>query len=206
MILTNVLPIAYLLVRPPISDQSKVITETKRISRSSRLGFGRVAYTPNPYKIRGVFKKRPNFLNSAPTSIESALRLLTAPSVRFWKQIAICPVSLWELVVELHPLNWTRAQAVRRISEKKSQWKSLKNNVCVRNFAANLVKFYRHFNCLTKHTGRTIWAERSPLGGLSFLKMAECRSVKIPGLDDLPHQQKTTMSREFVLWFVEIVV
>jgi len=83
MILTNVLPIAYLLVRPPISDQSKVITETKRISRSSRLGFGRVAYTPNPYKIRGVFKKRPNFLNSAPTSIESALRLLTAPSVRF---------------------------------------------------------------------------------------------------------------------------
>ena len=33
--------------------------------------------------IRGVFKKRPNFLNSAPTSTESALRLLGAPSVRF---------------------------------------------------------------------------------------------------------------------------
>jgi len=32
---------------------------------------------------RGVFKKRAYFLNSAPTSTESALRLLSAPSVRF---------------------------------------------------------------------------------------------------------------------------
>ena len=66
-------------------------------------------------EIRGAFKKRPNFLNSAPISIESALRLLSAPSVRFWQQTVICPVSLWALVVELHPLNWARAQAVRRI-------------------------------------------------------------------------------------------
>jgi hypothetical protein len=35
------------------------------------------------FEVRGVFKKRPNFLNSAPTSKESALRLLSAPSVRF---------------------------------------------------------------------------------------------------------------------------
>ena len=28
----------------------------------------------------------------------------------------ICPVLLWALVVELHPLNWARAQAVRRIN------------------------------------------------------------------------------------------
>ena len=47
--------------------------------------------------IRGVFKKKPNFLISAPTSTESALRLLSAPSVRFWQQTAICPVSLWAL-------------------------------------------------------------------------------------------------------------
>jgi len=53
-----------------------------------------------------VFKKRPNFLNSSPTSKEGALRLLSAPSGRFWQQTAICPVSLWALVVELHPLNW----------------------------------------------------------------------------------------------------
>jgi len=33
------------------------------------------------YKIRGVFKKRLNSLNSAPTNIESALRLLSEPSV-----------------------------------------------------------------------------------------------------------------------------
>jgi hypothetical protein len=62
-----------------------------------------------------VFKKRPKFLNSSPTSTEDALRLLSAPSGEFWQQTAICPVSLWALVVELHPLNWSRAQAVRRI-------------------------------------------------------------------------------------------
>ena len=35
------------------------------------------------FDVRGVFRKRRNFLNSAPTSIESALQLLSAPSVRF---------------------------------------------------------------------------------------------------------------------------
>ena len=29
------------------------------------------------------------------------------------------------------------------------------------------------------------------MSGLSILKRAECQSVKIPGLDDLPHQQMT---------------
>jgi hypothetical protein len=68
--------------------------------------------------IRGVLKKRLNFLNSAPTSTESVLRLLSAPSIRFWQQTAICPVSLWTLFVELHPMNWARTQAVSRISDK----------------------------------------------------------------------------------------
>jgi hypothetical protein len=69
--------------------------------------------------LRGVFKKRTNFLNSAPTSTESALLLLSAPNVRFWQQTAVCPVSLWAFVVELRPPNWARAQAVRRISDKE---------------------------------------------------------------------------------------
>jgi hypothetical protein len=60
--------------------------------------------------------KRPNFLNSYPTSREDAIRLLSSPRGRFWQQTAICPVSLWALVVELYPLNWARAQAVRRIN------------------------------------------------------------------------------------------
>ena len=51
--------------------------------------------------IHGVFKKRPNFLNSAPTGTGSALRLLSTPSGRFWQQTAICLVSLWPLVAEL---------------------------------------------------------------------------------------------------------
>jgi hypothetical protein len=67
-----------------------------------------------------VFKKRPNFLNSAATSKEGALRLLSAPSGRFWQQNAICPISLWALVVELQLLNWARAQAVRRINPTNS--------------------------------------------------------------------------------------
>jgi hypothetical protein len=40
-----------------------------------------------------VFKKRPNFLNSAPTSIERALRLLSAPSVCLVKQLkCLCKI------------------------------------------------------------------------------------------------------------------
>jgi hypothetical protein len=37
----------------------------------------------NDGKIRGQFIKRQNFLNSAPTSTQSALRLLSASSLRF---------------------------------------------------------------------------------------------------------------------------
>jgi hypothetical protein len=76
-------------------------------------------------------KKRPNSLNCEPTSIESALRLLSAPSVRFWQRTAICPVSLWALVIELHPLNWAYAQAVRRISDKVTMKESVCVYVCV---------------------------------------------------------------------------
>jgi hypothetical protein len=45
---------------------------------------------------------------------------LSAPSGRFWQQTAICPVSLWASVVEPHLLNWTLAQAVRRINPTNS--------------------------------------------------------------------------------------
>jgi hypothetical protein len=69
-----------------------------------------------------VFKKRPNVLKSAPTSTEDVLRLLSAPSDRFWQQTAICPVSLWSLVVELHPRNWVLARAVRGINPTNSLW------------------------------------------------------------------------------------
>jgi hypothetical protein len=81
-------------------------------------------------RIRGVFKKRLNFLNSVPTSTDSTLQLLSAPSVRFWQQTAICPVALWALDVELHLLNWARDQAVCRISDKLTT-KELEECVCV---------------------------------------------------------------------------
>jgi hypothetical protein len=38
---------------------------------------------PSKLDVRSVFIKRPNFLSSAPTSKEIALRLLCAPGVRF---------------------------------------------------------------------------------------------------------------------------
>ena len=36
----------------------------------------------------------------------------------FDNKLPFPPVSLWALVVELHPLNWARGQAVRRISKR----------------------------------------------------------------------------------------
>jgi len=132
---------------------------------------------------------------------------LFAPSSRFWQQTAICPVLLWALVVEVHSLNWACAQAVRWISYKLTTRELVEQRVCVWHFVANLVKILqRHFNCLIKHTGRTVWAERVAMSGLSILKRAERWSVKIPGLDDLPHQQTMNMSGQFMLWFVEIIV
>jgi hypothetical protein len=58
--------------------------------------------------------KKTELFKSAPTSTEGALRLLRG---KFWQQTAFCPVSLWALVVKLHPLNWARAHAVRRINQ-----------------------------------------------------------------------------------------
>ena len=126
-----------------------------------------------------------------PTSTESALWLLSAPSVRFWQQTAICPILLWVLVVELHLLNWARARAVHWISDKVTMKELEERCVYEWNFAANLVKILqRHLTCLTKHTGRTVWAKRSAMSGLSILKRAECWSVKFPGLDDFPHNKQ----------------
>ena len=80
--------------------------------------------------ILGTFKKRPNFLNSAPASPEFALRLLSTPSIRFWQQTAICPVLLWALLVELPPLNWTCVQAVHPISDNERAWRTCCVKVC----------------------------------------------------------------------------
>ena len=75
-------------------------------------------------------------------------------------------------------------------SDNERAWR-----MCVWNFATNLVwSLQRHFSCLTKHMGRTVWSEHRAMSGLSILKRAECRSVKTPGLDDLPHKQTMTMT------------
>jgi len=114
--------------------------------------------------------------------------LLSAPSVRFWKQTAICPVSLWALVVELHPLNWARPQAVRRISDKVTIKELEEQRVCGWNFAANFVKILqRHFNCLTKHE---VWSVHSD-------NYSHCC---LPGRNatDIRYEASGTLKKEYV--------
>jgi hypothetical protein len=103
-------------------------------------------------KIWGMTKKRRTFLKSAPNRRPNALRLLSAPSVRFWQQTAICPISLWELVVELHPLNWARVQAVRRINDKVTM-KELEDQLVCEMLLQTWEKFYRDFQLLNPAYG-----------------------------------------------------
>jgi hypothetical protein len=96
--------------------------------------------------VRGVFKKRQNFLNNTPTSFESALWLLSTHSVWFWQQTAICPISLRALVVELHPLNWVRARAVCRISDNVTMKELEEQRLCVKIFCTLGKHFTETFN------------------------------------------------------------
>ena len=100
--------------------------------------------------LRGVFKKRPNFLNSAPTGTESALWLMSAPSIRFWQQTAICPISLWALIVELYLLNWAHAHLFMGLLTMKE---IEEQRVCVK-FCCNLGKnFTETFQLLNQAYG-----------------------------------------------------
>jgi hypothetical protein len=65
-----------------------------------------------------------------PTSKDSALWLLSEPSVSFGQETVICPVLLWVLVIEWHLLNWAYAQAVCQISDKVTM-RELEEHVCV---------------------------------------------------------------------------
>jgi len=112
--------------------------------------------------LRGVFKKRPNCLNSAPTSKESALRLLSTPSVRFWLQTAVCPVSPWALIFEPHPLNWARAQAVRRISDKVTMKELEEQRVCVK-FCCKLGKNFMGMMLKPRWNRRSGWGKNNIL-------------------------------------------
>ena len=113
----------------------------------------KLARTGDIANIHGVFKKRRDFLNSAPTGTGSALRLRSAPSGRLWQQTAICLVSLWPLVAELHPPKWARAQAVRRISDKVTMKEPEEQRVCVK-FCCKLGKnFTETFQLLNQAYG-----------------------------------------------------
>jgi hypothetical protein len=96
----------------PPSAVPHVKYSTRKLQHSARNGVTGDIHFIIKHGIRGVFKKRPNFfLNSAPTSTESALRLLSAPSVRFWQQTAIC----------IHYV-----QAVKVFSSFAAQWPTVR--------------------------------------------------------------------------------
>ena len=132
-------------------------------------------------------QKKTELFNSSPTSIVDTLRLLSAPSGRFWQQTAICPVPLWALVVELHPLNWAHAQAVCRINPTNSLKDLLHPlfcnvRTCYRQGVFILQAFLRH-----KHVTLRFW-----------YCCTHQRNVRI--LDSFP-MIKQHLWIDFVRWF-----
>jgi hypothetical protein len=143
-----------------------------------------------------VFKKRPYYADGAQIAIVSKMWLLRFLSGKFWRQTAVSPHST------ACSICWATASDVRI-----QLCNSLRNNACVWNSASNFGKrLWKHLNHWSKFTGRNVWVVRNTKSGLRVSKRVEHQSVRTRGLDDLPHQQMTAMSREFVRWFVEIVV
>jgi len=159
--------------------------------------------------VRGVFKKRPNFLNSTPTRTESA-------RCGYWAHLTSgfdnkLPFVLFQYEhYSSSYIRWT--EHVRKLFvglATKWQWKSLKINVwvCVWKLCCKLGKsFTETFHLRNQAYGEDCmsrtqcceWFKRFKEGRMS---VGEDRR---PG--QLPHQQTTTMLREFLLWFVEMVV
>jgi hypothetical protein len=67
-----------------VTDMHRVLTELNILDKADS-GNGTLEYTS--------VQKRPNFLNSSPTNIRAALRLLGAPNGRVLQQTAIFPAS-----------------------------------------------------------------------------------------------------------------
>jgi len=139
--------------------------------------------------IKAMFKKRPNFLNSMPTSIESALRLLNTPSVRFWQQN---PISLWALVFELHPLKWAHAQAVCRISDKVTM-KELEEQCACMKFCCKLGKHFTQTFQLLNQAYREDCMSQSPWPKKSQLIWSKFKVMLVVFFD-----WKGTVRHEFV--------
>jgi hypothetical protein len=93
------------------------------------------------------------------------VRVMSVCCIRIEVELAIWPVSLWALVVELHPLNGAHAQAVRRISDKVAMKELEEQCVCVK-FCCELGKnFTETFQLLNQAYGedgeRVSWIKKS---------------------------------------------
>ena len=87
------------------------------------------------------------------------------------------------------------------------EWRILKSNVFVWNSVSNWEKSLRRlFRCCNRLMGRTVWAVRNVMSGISVSNRAERPSKMVPNLDGLLRQQATITLRKCVLWYVKIVV
>ena len=78
--------------------------------------------------------------------------------------------------------------------------------VCVKfciKLGKSATETWKIFN---KPSETNVWAERSVLSGTVVSKQEERRLMKISEVDDLPRQQTTFTSMQFVIWFSKIAV
>jgi hypothetical protein len=95
----------FLLLQIPVNQRHGIWSRGslwERVSEMCVTAAGRKSASKN---IRLCSKKRPNFLNSSPTSTEGALRLLGAHSGRFWHQA----------VLQINPTNSLCTCSVQRM-------------------------------------------------------------------------------------------
>jgi len=136
------------------------------------------------YKIRGLFKKRPNFLNSAPTSTERA-----APTERTYRHVLTtnCHLSHFAMSISRRATSaelstcWSCSSVWWQFDNERA-WRT----TCVWNFAENLVKILQtHFICLTKHTARTVWAECSAMCYDLKSKLKSCVKLTFASIKEI---------------------
>ena len=150
-----------------------------------------------------MLKKIPNFADGMQIAIVSERRLLWFHSGIFWQQTAVSCIPLHAVFVELQSQKWAGASHVRWIQ----LCNSLRNNVCVWNSASNFGKrLWKYLNHWSKFTERNSMSYTQCYEWFNIFKEGRTSVSEDPGLDELPHQQMTAILREFMRWFVEILV
>ena len=92
------------------------------------------------------------------------------------------------------------------------KWRTWKNNVCVCVCLCEILiqtrgkLLLKRGKCFNKPSEMNVWDKHSILIGTVISKQEERRLMKIPEVDDIPRQQTTFTSMQFVIWFAKIAV